>query len=231
MHGDALTRLEHLSPQDGYSLCLFDPGWHQGVVGILAARLKERLHRPVIAFARGTAGELKGSGRSIRALHMRDALDLVAKREPGLIVRFGGHAAAAGLTLREEGFERFQAAFEAAAQRLLTPADLERVIETDGALEAAELTLDAARILGRPVWGQGFPQPTFDGEFEVAAQRVVGGRHLKLKLAANGAVYEAMLFAHSAPLPPRVHAVYRLEVNEYNDAQRLQLTLEHWRPV
>jgi len=231
MHGDALARLEHLSPQDGYSLCLFDPGWHQGVVGILAARLKERLHRPVIAFARGTAGELKGSGRSIRALHMRDALDLVAKREPGLIVRFGGHAAAAGLTLREEGFERFQAAFEAAAQRLLTPADLERVIETDGALEAAELTLDAARILGRPVWGQGFPQPTFDGEFEVAAQRVVGGRHLKLKLAANGAVYEAMLFAHSAPLPPRVHAVYRLEVNEYNDAQRLQLTLEHWRPV
>jgi len=231
MHDDALARLDDVAPQEGYSLCMFDPAWHQGVIGILAARLKERLHRPVIAFARGNEGELKGSGRSIRALHLRDALDLVAKREPGLIVRFGGHAAAAGLTLPEAGYERFRNAFEAAAQTLLTPADLERVIETDGALAPAELTLDAARQIESAIWGQGFPQPTFDGEFEVAAQRVVGTRHLKLKLVARGGEYEAMHFSHTAALPPRVHAVYRLAVNEYNGSERLQLTLEHWRPV
>ena len=231
MHDDALAILDDISPQDSYSLCLFDPGWHQGVIGILAARIKERFHRPVIAFARGSAGEIKGSGRSIAALHLRDALDLVSKREPGLLLRFGGHAAAAGLTLREADFERFRAAFEATAQSLLTPADLERVIETDGALPVEHMTLESARLLEQQVWGQGFPPPLFADDFEVAQQRVVADRHLKLRLAKDGSEYEAMLFSHAAPLPRRVHAVYRLAVNEYSGAQKLQLTIEHWQPL
>ena len=231
MHDNALAILDQLSPQDSYSLCLFDSAWHQGVIGILASRLKERWHRPVIAFAPGSGGEIKGSGRSISALHLRDALDLVSKREPGLLLKFGGHAAAAGLTLRAADFERFSAAFEAAAQALLTPADLARSIETDGALPAGNLTLETARLLEQQVWGQGFPGPTFDDEFGVVQQRMVGERHLKLRLAKDGAEYEAMLFAHIAPLPGRVRAVYRLGVNEYNGAQTLQLTIEHWQPV
>ena len=162
---------------------------------------------------------------------MRDALDLVSKREPGLLLRFGGHAAAAGLTLRAGGFERFRAAFEAAAQTLLTPADLERCIETDGMLPAVQLTLETALLLEQPVWGQGFPAPTFDDEFAVVQQRIVGERHLKLRLAKDGADYEAMLFSHTAPLSERVRAVYRLAVNEYNGARKLQLTLEHWQPL
>ena len=182
MHDNAQAILEQFSPQDSCSLCLFDPGWHQGVIGILASRIKERWHRPVIAFARGSGGEIKGSGRSISALHLRDALDLVSKREPGLLIRFGGHAAAAGLTLREADLERFRAAFEATAQSLLSPADLERIIETDGALPAEHLTLESARLLEQQVWGQGFPAPTFDDEFAVAQQRVVADRHLKLRL-------------------------------------------------
>ena len=229
MHDNALAILDQVAPQDSYSLCLFDPDWHQGVIGILASRIKERWHRPVIAFARGSNGEIKGSGRSITSLHLRDALDLVAKREPGLLSRFGGHAAAAGMTLREADFERFRAAFEATARTLLTPADLDRMIETDGALPADYLTLESARLLEQQVWGQGFPQPTFEDEFEVAQQRVVGERHLKLRLTRDGSEYEAMLFSHATALPKRVHAVYRLSVNEYNGAQKLQLTIEHWQ--
>ncbi len=231
MHESALASLAAIAPADGYSLCLFDPGWHQGVIGIVASRLKERYHRPVIAFARGNDGELKGSGRSIGALHLRDALDLVAKREPGLIARFGGHAAAAGLTLRENDFARFRAAFESVAQTLLTPPDLARVIETDGALPAEHFTLEAARVLEHAVWGQGFPAPTFDDEFTVARQRVVGERHLKLRLAKDGREVDAMLFSHATPLPPRIRAVYRLAVNEWNGTQTLQITVEHWQPA
>ena len=231
MHDNALATLDQFSPQDSYSLCLFDPAWHQGVIGILASRLKERWHRPVIAFAHGGGGEIKGSGRSISALHLRDALDLVSKREPGLLLKFGGHAAAAGLTLRAADFERFSAAFEATTQGLLTPADLERGIETDGSLPREYLTLESARMLEQQVWGQGFPAPTFDDEFVVAQQRIVGERHLKLRLVKDGAEHEAMLFSHTAPLPGRVRAIYRLAVNEYNGAQKLQLTIEHWQPV
>jgi len=229
MHEDALASLAAVTPEDGCSLCMFEPGWHQGVIGIVASRLKERFHRPVIAFARGNDGEIKGSGRSIGALHLRDALDLVAKREPDLILRFGGHAAAAGLTLRESEFARFRAAFEIVANSLLSAADLERVIETDGALPLEHCTLEAARVLEHQVWGQGFAAPTFDDEFTVARQRVVGQRHLKLRLVKDNREVEAMLFAHATPLPDRIHAVYRLAVNEWNGAQTLQLTIEHWQ--
>ena len=228
MQESALAALAGARVVDGASICLFDPAWHQGVIGIVASRLKERYHRPVFAFARGAGGELKGSGRSIAALHLRDALDLVAKREPDLIARFGGHAAAAGLTLAENAFARFRDAFEAVAQSLLAPADLERVIETDGALAPEHCTLDAARALDAAVWGHGFAAPTFDGEFAVREQRVVGERHLKLRVESGGGAHEAMLFSHAEPLPARIHAVYRIGVNEWNGTQTLQLTIEHW---
>ncbi len=164
------------------SLVLFDETWHQGVIGILASRLKDRFHRPVIAFARSANGEIKGSGRSIPALHLRDALDLVSKRHPHLLQKFGGHAMAAGVSIREEHFDEFRSAFESVVQSLLTPADLTRIIETDGPLMPSDFSLDIARSLEQQVWGQGFPQPAFEGAFIVQSQRVVGEKHLKLQL-------------------------------------------------
>ncbi len=214
---------------DAYALTLFDPGWHQGVVGIVASRLKERFHRPVIAFARGNGGEIKGSGRSIAGLHLRDALDLVTKCHPGLVLRFGGHAAAAGLTLRETDFGPFRAAFEDTVRSLVTAADLERQVETDGSLDLNDANFECASAIGQCVWGQGFPEPRFCDGFAVIEQRVVGGRHLRLKLERAGRAFEAMLFGASDPLPQRIDAVYRLDVNEFNGARTLQLTLEHWR--
>ena len=218
-------------PGDSYALTLFDPDWHQGVIGIVASRLKDRFHRPVIAFARGNNGEIKGSGRSIAGLHLRDALDLVAKRHPGLVLRFGGHAAAAGLTLREENFDVFRTAFDATARSLLTAADLERQLETDGSLDLKDANFECARAIAQGVWGQGFPEPRFFDAFEVTQQRVVGGRHLKLKLARAGRAFEAILFGTCDPLPHRIDAVYRFEVNEFNGMRGLQLTLQHWRPA
>jgi single-stranded-DNA-specific exonuclease len=227
MQASALTTMDDVEP--GYSLSLFDPQWHQGVIGILASRLRERFHRPTFAFAAAGNGELKGSGRSIPALHLRDALDLVSKRHPELIVRFGGHAAAAGLTLHENGFNTFRDAFEAVATELLTPADLEREWISDGELPAEDLNLENAAALGDAVWGQGFPEPRFHDRFDVAAQRVVGERHLKLRLRRNGQVIDAMLFGHSDPLPDTVLATYRLAANHYNGNVTLQLILEHWQ--
>jgi single-stranded-DNA-specific exonuclease len=228
MQAQAESLLDSLAVGDSSSISLFDPAWHQGVIGILAGRLKDRHHRPVFAFAPGDAGELKGSGRSIRALHLRDALDLVAKREPGMILRFGGHAAAAGLTLRSSDFERFSALFEQVVRERVTPEELSRTIETDGSLEAAYLNLDLARLLEEQIWGQGFPQPVFCDEFQVVNQRVVGERHLKVRLARGGRQLEAMHFNALEPLAGRVRAAYRLSVNEYNGAQSLQLLIEHW---
>ncbi|MGH8751841.1 MAG: single-stranded-DNA-specific exonuclease RecJ [Burkholderiales bacterium] len=231
MQESALAVLEKMQFADSSSVCLYDPAWHQGVIGILAARIKDKLHRPVIAFARGNDGEIKGSGRAIKGLHLRDALDLVTKRAPGLILKFGGHAAAAGLTLYEKDFAKFSAVFEQTVQGLLTNADLERVIETDAALGAQELHLEFAQILENEVWGQGFPAPLFNDDFAVESQRIVGEKHLKLKLKKAGRALEAMLFQQAEPLPQRIHAVYRLTVNEYNGAQTLQLNIEHWQPA
>ncbi|HEY0339138.1 MAG TPA: single-stranded-DNA-specific exonuclease RecJ [Burkholderiales bacterium] len=216
---------------DAYALVLFDPEWHQGVIGIVASRLKDRFHRPVIAFARGSAGEIKGSGRAIRGLHLRDALDLVTKRHPGLVLRFGGHAAAAGLTLRESDFAVFRAAFEDVARSLITAADLERQVETDGSLDLDDATIESARAIAGAVWGQGFPEPCFFDGFEVVGQRVVGGRHARLRLSRCGRAFEGMLFGANDPVPQRIEAVYRLEVNEFNGTEALQLTLQHWRPL
>jgi single-stranded-DNA-specific exonuclease len=232
MQEQALAGLDSMKPEDGYSLSLFDQGWHQGVIGILASRIKDKFHRPSIAFAPGSEGEIKGSGRSIPGFHLRDALDLVSKRHPNLLLKFGGHAAAAGLTLRTGDFERFRDAFEQAARELLTPANLTRVIETDGDLDEFEMSLDLAQHLKEQVWGQGFPQPAFSARFRVESQRVVGEKHLKLKLKRSesgvGSVHDAMLFFHSDPIPGLIDAVYRLQVNEYNGNTTLQLVLDHW---
>ncbi|MDF0678222.1 MAG: DHHA1 domain-containing protein [Nitrosomonas sp.] len=216
--------------QSVYSLCLYDPAWHQGVIGLIASRVKDRLHRPVIIFAQGNDGEIKGSGRSIPGLHLRDALDLVTKRHPGLIVKFGGHAMAAGLTVYERHFEQFRTAFEQVAQSLLTPADLIQVIETDGELAETDLTLELAQYLTNQVWGQGFPEPSFNGCFRVENQRIVGEKHLKLKLRKTSAapVYDGILFFHTERLPTEIDAVYRVQINEYNGSARMQLLLEHW---
>ncbi len=237
MQQAALAALEHINPADGYSLAMFDEGWHQGVIGILASRLKDRYHRPVVAFARSQNGELKGSGRSIHGLHLRDALDLVSRRHPHLLQKFGGHAMAAGLSIREEHFDEFRSAFEAIAQSLLSPADLTRVIETDGALAPADFSLDIAHSLEQQVWGQGFPQPIFENEFTVTNQRVVGEKHLKLtlrpgsgqELSTAASAYDAIHFYSTDPLPECIHAVYSLGANEYNGSVNLQLIIRHWQ--
>jgi single-stranded-DNA-specific exonuclease len=231
MQETALASIERLECGEGHTLSLFDPSWHQGVVGIVASRIKDRYHRPTVAFARGNNGEIKGSGRSINGMHLRDALDLIAKRHPQLLMKFGGHAAAAGVTLRESDFEQFRAAFEDVARLMLTPADLEGQIETDGSLQPEHMTLDIATMLDGQIWGQGFARPCFDDFFEVVSQRIVGERHLKLRLARAGRNFEAMLFRHDQPLPREIRAVYQLEANEYNGNTTLQLLIESWLPA
>jgi single-stranded-DNA-specific exonuclease len=216
---------------NAYTLCLYDPQWHQGVVGIVAGRLKDRFNRPAVVFARGSQGELKGSGRSITGFHLRDALDLVAKREPGVIVKFGGHAYAAGVTLAEADLPRFAAAFEAVARESLSPAQLARILESDGSLAGAELSVELATAIADEVWGQGFPAPVFDDLFSVLDQRVVGGAHSKLTLARGDERYDAILFRHADPLPASIRAAYRPDLNDWNGVASLQLVVEYWQPA
>jgi len=239
---EALKSVKGLTYAPGAAAAFFEPGWHQGVVGILASRLRERLHRPVLCFARADqggggahAGLLRGSGRSIAGLHLRDCLDLVAKREPGLILRFGGHAQAAGLTLRERDFERLACAFERAVQDMIPPEALAPVLETDGELDPAHVTLGVAQLLEEQIWGQGFPQPVFCDTFAVENQRVVGERHLKLRLVKDGRRFDAIRFnaidrgsgRHGPALAGRIRAAYRLTVNEFNGLKNVQLNVEH----
>jgi len=214
---------------DAYTLCLFDAGWHQGVVGIVASRLKDRYHRPVIVFARGKDGELKGSGRSIAGFHLRDALDLASKRSPGILTKFGGHAYAAGLSLAESDLARFAATFETIAREQLTPGDLARALDSDGTLAPGELSIELAAALRDQVWGQGFAAPLFDDTFEVLAQRTVGGSHSKLALSRGGERFDAILFGHVDALPASISAAYRPEVNEWRGETTLQLVIEHWQ--
>ncbi|MBI4206079.1 MAG: single-stranded-DNA-specific exonuclease RecJ [Betaproteobacteria bacterium] len=229
MQEAALAAVERIRFTETCTLSLFDPAWHQGVVGIVASRIKERFHRPTIAFARGADGEIRGSGRSIAGLHLRDLLDLIAKRHPDLLLKFGGHAAAAGLTLRERDFARFSAAFEDAAQSALTPEDLQRQLETDGSLDIADATVDSALLVRDQVWGHGFSEPRFYDRFEVRGQRIVGERHLKLRLARGERAFDAMLFGSTPTLPSRIEAVYRLDINDYNGTRTVQLSVEHWQ--
>ena len=234
MHDDALAgigaRAAASAADDRYTLCLYDAQWHPGVVGIVAGRLKDRFHRPVVVFARGADGELKGSGRSIAGFHLRDALDLVAKRIPGAVAKFGGHAYAAGVTLAEAELARFTEAFEAIARERLSPSQLERVLESDGPLAGGELSFELAALLSGEVWGQGFPAPIFDDAFSVREQRIVGGAHSRLVLERGDERYDAILFRHADPLPPSIRAAYRPEVSEWNGLASLQLVVEHWQP-
>jgi single-stranded-DNA-specific exonuclease len=228
MQEAALARLAGFDAGRRATVALFEPDWHQGVIGIVAGRIKERLHRPTIAFARAADGELKGSGRSIAGLHLRDALDLVTKRHPDLVLRFGGHAMAAGLAIREPDLARFDAAFEEVVAGLLEPADLERRIDTDGGLESGYFALDAVRMLDGEIWGQGFPAPLFDDVFRVERQRLLKDRHLKLELSRNATRYEAIRFNHADGAADSIHAAFRLAVNEYNGVSSVQLMLEHF---
>jgi single-stranded-DNA-specific exonuclease len=228
LHLDA----EHLPT----GLCLFDPDWHQGVIGILAARIKDRFCRPVIAFARTADGELKGSARSVTGLHIRDVLDAVAARHPGLISRFGGHAMAAGLSLAESKFEAFAAAFDAEVSRVLPAEALGNIIYSDGSLREAEYSLDTARLLrDAGPWGQGFPAPLFDDRFAVVEQRIVGEKHLKMQLRPIDGSVQIGAIAFNTPLLAEdcreVHLAYRLEVNEYRGIESAQLIVEHIEPA
>ena len=228
---EALAILATFNPTDSHSLTAFQPGWHIGVIGILASRLKDKFHRPTIVLAQNESGELKGSGRSIPGLHLRDALDLIDKRHPGLIVKFGGHAMAAGLSIPAGHHVEFSQAFEAVVRELIDPADLDGRIETDGELDLAEHRYELAEQFDHAVWGQGFPAPLFTATFDVVAQRVVGEKHLKLKLARGETSFDAMRFFQADPLPNRIRAVYALMPNEFNGQQSLQLKLQHWEPV
>ncbi|WP_051278782.1 single-stranded-DNA-specific exonuclease RecJ [Chitinilyticum aquatile] len=228
MREEAEQILERVNVAGQFSVVLFQPDWHQGVVGIVAARVKERFHRPTIVFAQASDTEIKGSGRSIPGLHLRDALDLVSKRHPNLIQRFGGHAMAAGLSLRPADFSRFAAAFEAVCAELMEGRLPEQVVDTDGELPPEGFHFAQVEKLEQQVWGQGFPAPVFTGTFSVVEQRLVGEKHLKLRLATPyGQVFDAMRFSHAEPLPPTISAAYRIGINEFRGERNVQLQIEY----
>lgn len=240
MQDSANISLDDLQLENQYSISIYQPDWHQGVIGILASRIKERHHRPVIAFADAGDGLIKGSGRSITGLHLRDALDLLSKHQPNLILKFGGHAMAAGLTIRGDDFELFKHGFEAVVRSLITEADLESVLEVDGSLNSEEMTFQTAQILENQVWGQGFAPPLFYDEFEVLNQRLLGEKHLKLTLKPVAAqaspmrsgmlAIDAIYFNQTDFLSERIQAIYQLQTNSYNGAQKVQLNLRYVTP-
>ena len=244
MRDQAVSDLEGLSfdaQTATAGVCIYQPAWHQGVIGILAARIKEKLHRPVIAFAdAGVTGEgeveIKGSARSIPGLHIRDVLDTVATRNPGLVTRFGGHAMAAGLTLKKSDYERFAVAFTAEVEALLNADDLQARIATDGEVDAREFSVDTAQALrDAGPWGQNFPEPAFDGVFEVVQQRLLGDSHLKLVVSPRAdqrVVLDAIAFNVDRNDWPdesvrQVRLVYRMDINEFRGQRNLQLLIEH----
>jgi single-stranded-DNA-specific exonuclease len=231
MQDTALALLDTFNPADKTTISVFDDSWHQGVIGIVASRLKDKFYRPTITFAPGGEGLIKGSGRSIAGFHLRDALDLVSKHAPTLIQKFGGHAMAAGLTIRADAFEAFSAAFEEIGKSSLTRNQLERVLETDGSLEDAYCTTQFIELLDTQVWGQGFAPPVFCDEFRVLNQRILKEKHLKLTLEKDNRRYDAIWFGHVDELPERARVAYRLDANEYNGVTRVQLMVEHAEPA
>lgn len=233
MREHALLMAEGLC-EDGMTppaaISVFDPDFHEGVVGIVASRIKDKLHRPTFVFAAsgapGHEHELKGSGRSIPGFHLRDALDLVSKRHPGLLLRFGGHAMAAGCTIEEARFDEFEQALAQVAQEWLDAATLTRRIETDGPLSPQWLDTELVDQLQLAVWGQGFAAPTFSEEMEVMSQRLVGEKHLKLELLHHGAKVDGIWFNHTDPLPSRMTLAYRLDINEWRGERKVQFLVE-----
>jgi len=231
MQDTALLHLDQFDPAGSSTISVFDEGWHQGVIGIVASRLKEKFYRPTITFAPAGDGLIKGSGRSIPGFHLRDALDLVSKRVPGLIDKFGGHAMAAGLTIKAGAFDAFAQAFEAVGRAWLTESQLERVIETDGPLEDGYYTTQFIELMDAQVWGQGFAPPVFCDEFRVLRQRILKERHLKLLLERNGRRYDAIWFGSTVALSDRARVAFRLDANEYNGVTKVQLLVEHAEPA
>jgi len=231
-----IEELDHSDIPD--ALALYDKQWHQGVVGLLASRLKEKYHRPVIAFADSGDGELKGSGRSIPGLHMRDVLDAVSKQEDDLIIKFGGHAMAAGLTIRQDDFARFKQAFIEQAGMVLRPENLQNMFESDGSIDESQMNIETSeQIKYASPWGQQFPEPVFDDVFKVLNWRIVGEKHLKLELAKtdSGVCYDAIAFNMTDDDLPagedNIRAVYRLDVNEFRGNRKLQLVIVHIEAV
>ena len=231
MQDSALASLDHIDPRDNTTLTIFDESWHQGVIGIVASRLKDKFYRPTITFAPAGDGLIKGSGRSIAGFHLRDGLDLVSKHAPTLIEKFGGHSMAAGLTIRADNLEGFTEAFEAVGKASLTKSQLERVLETDGPLEDAYFSTAFIELVDGHVWGQGFAPPVFCDTFRVISQRVLKDRHLKLQLEKNGQRYDAIWFGHTDALPDRANVAFRLDANEFNGRTSVQLLVEHAEPA
>jgi single-stranded-DNA-specific exonuclease len=212
------------------AICVFDPDFHEGVVGIVASRIKDKLHRPTFVFAASSAPghehELKGSGRSIAGFHLRDALDLLAKREPALLLRFGGHAMAAGCTIARSDLPTFEQGLNRVAQECLDAATLTRRIDTDGPLQPQYRRVELVDVLHKEVWGQGFAAPTFSEELEVLSQRLVGEKHLSLKLKHQGQPVDGIWFGHTEPLPARVKLAFRLDADAWNGVRRVRFLIE-----
>jgi single-stranded-DNA-specific exonuclease len=227
MQLDALAVLDEADVNARSTICLYEDGWHQGVIGLVASRIKEKYHRPTVAFARASDGELRGSGRSIEGVHLRDTLDLVTKHAPSLVRRFGGHAMAAGLTMPASSYDGFVSAFEDATRTSCDRALFERTISTDGALSANEVLPTLIEAIDSHVWGQGFPAPLFDNEFVVVEQRLVKDRHLKLVLDLEGRLFHAIWFSRTEQVPRTARLAYRPALDEYMGERRLQLVIEH----
>jgi single-stranded-DNA-specific exonuclease len=212
------------------AIAIYEPSFHEGVVGIVASRIKDKLHRPTFVFAasqaQGKSHEIKGSGRSIAGFHLRDALDLVAKRQPGVLLKFGGHAMAAGCTMDEKNFELFEHTFQQVAREWLDAATLTRRIDTDGPLAAEYRRTDMVDTLHKEVWGQGFAAPTFSEEVEVVSQRLVGEKHLALKLKHQGQPVDGIWFGHTEPLPSKVTLAFRLDADEWQGVRRVRFLVE-----
>jgi len=232
MQSEALVALEPIENDDTLAtqsaICIANDGWHQGVVGILAGRLKDRYHRPTIVFAPVDGERFRGSGRSIEGVHLRDVLDAVSKRDPGLILQFGGHAMAAGLTIARARLDAFKAAFEDSVFKVMEPAFLARVLEVDGSLKGITLSVALVRDLESAVWGHGFAQPQFRDRFKVTSQRILKERHSRLLLVSeDGNEMEAIWFNRTATLPAEAELVYRVSCDSYNGRDRLQMVIAH----
>jgi single-stranded-DNA-specific exonuclease len=227
MHLDALAELNETDVAARRTITLFNDSWHQGVVGLVASRVKERFHRPTVAFARAEDGSLRGSGRSIDGVHLRDTLDWVTKLAPTLIDKFGGHAMAAGLTIAAGHYEAFGQTFEQATRATAEAALFLRTIDTDGPLQGDEITVGLVEAIDRQIWGQGFAPPLFDNEFTVLDQRLIKEQHLKLTVELQGKRFGAIWFRHAEKLPTRVRLVYRPAADDFQGQRRVTLFVEH----
>lgn len=228
MHQSALQSVEQMMQlEPKASVCVYQEDWHQGVVGLVASRLKERYWRPTIAFAPGDAGEIKGSGRSIPDVHLRDVLDLVSKQHPGLILKFGGHSMAAGLTIPTQALPAFQQAFDHAVVTFTGKSHFDPVIEHDGSLATQFMNIETAELLAQQVWGAGFPAPTFVDEFNVIHQRVLKEKHLKLRVEREGQIFDAIWFNHNELLSNTIQMAYRLDINHWNGQSQIQLMVDY----